>query len=101
MHGDDEKDAPGLDSEQLKQIEGEIFQQEEESRESILGSAVDFELWMTSHPSLRQIVMVENFSDILPSILNFFRAMLGFQIPEQPGEEPQSDQDDEDGDAQA
>ena len=91
----DEGDAPGLDPEQLAQVEGEIRSQEAENQASILGSQADFEMWMMAHPGLRPIVMVENFSDILPAIFNFFRAMLGYQFPEKQANDEDAAPDDE------
>lgn len=88
----EQDDFGGLDPEQLSQVTGELLGQEAENQASILGSQADFEVWLHSQPGLRSVVMVENFSEILPAVFNFFRAMLGLEVKDKLGDGEASDE---------
>jgi hypothetical protein len=66
-----------LDEAQLNQLVQHLQMQEEASQESALESVESFNLWISSHPALRQMAIVGSISEIGPAILNFLRALLG------------------------
>jgi hypothetical protein len=72
----DEDDLP-LDEAQLNELVRHLQSEEEASRASALESVESLQLWLTSHPALRQMVIVESVSEIGPAVLSFLRAMLG------------------------
>lgn len=85
MPDDDEVDASlddaSLDKAQLDHLVEHLEAIEGASRESALESMASFELWITSHPALRQMPIVESISQIGPAILRFLRMMLGLEKP--------------------
>lgn len=64
------------------ELMGELLQHlqsdEAASQESTLKSLDSLEGWLTSHPALRQMLVVERFADVGPAILSFLRLMLGY-----------------------
>ena len=87
----DEENTPPLDDADMQELLAHLKEAEGESAESILASSASFELWLRTHPALAQMPMVENLTDIVPAVLKFLRAMLGFSIPEDGPQEPGAD----------
>jgi len=81
----------GLSPELMDQLLQQLQSDEATSQASTLESLDSLQDWMSNHPSLRQMLVVEQFSDVGPALLSFLRLMLGYQ-PKQP------DADDADGD---
>jgi hypothetical protein len=73
--GDDD-DAP-LDDAQLSELVQHLQAEEAASQASALESVESLQLWMADHPALRQMAVVESFSEVGPAILRFLRTMLG------------------------
>jgi|GEM_PF-5718815 len=74
---EDDGVAPSLDENQLSELVQHLQTEEEASRLSTLQSVESFNLWITNHPALRQMVIVESVSKIGPAILRFLRALFG------------------------
>ena len=72
----DDDDLP-LDEAQLNELVQHLQTEEEASRASALEFVESLQLWLTSHPALRQMAIVELVSEIGPAVLSFLRAMLG------------------------
>ncbi len=67
-----------LDEAQLNELIAQLQSDEQTSVESTLESEVSFRNWIDSHPALRQMIIPEKISDIVPAIWKFLRYMLGF-----------------------
>ncbi len=75
---DEDHDVTGsLDEAQLNALVEHLQTEEEASRASTLESVESFQLWLTNHPALRQMVIVNSISQIGPAILRFLRGLLG------------------------
>jgi hypothetical protein len=78
MQKDDEDDDAPLDDAQLSELVQHLQATEEDARASALESVASLQLWVMSHPGLRQmIVNVDALAEIGPAILRFLRSMLG------------------------
>ena len=66
-----------LDQEQLSELVQHLQAEEEASQASALESVESFNVWVASHPALRQMVALDSIAQIGPAILKFLRAMLG------------------------
>jgi hypothetical protein len=79
MADHDANDATeGLSPELMGQLLEQLQTDEASSQASTLESLDSLQNWMTNHPALRQMAVVEHFADIGPSILSFLRLMLGY-----------------------
>jgi hypothetical protein len=76
MQKDDEPTG-SLDQGQLDELVQHLEATEEASRASALESVESLHLWLTNHPALRQMAIVDSIAQIGPAILRFLRAMLG------------------------
>jgi hypothetical protein len=94
--GKDDDGSGSLNEAQLNELVQHLQTEEEASRESALESEASFQLWLANHPALRQMAVVESFSQIGPAILQFLRALLGLDRGK--GEAPETGQEDK-GDA--
>ena len=73
-----EDDEAPLDDEQLGKLVEHLQAEAEASQAGTLESVESLRVWLTSHPALRQMAIVESITQIGPAILHFLRAMLGF-----------------------
>jgi hypothetical protein len=85
--GKDDDAAGSLDKEQLAELVQHLEATEGASRASALESVESFHLWVTNHPALRQMAIVDSISQIGPAVLRFLRALLGLDKGE--GDRPQ------------
>jgi hypothetical protein len=76
MEKDDDVSG-SLDAAQLDELVQHLQTEEEASREGTLQSVESLQLWMTNHPALRQMVIVESIAKIGPAILRVLRVLLG------------------------
>ena len=67
----------GLDESQLSQVIAQLQSDEQISIESTLESEVSFTNWLNGHPAMRQMLLPEKLTDVVPVILKFLRYMLG------------------------
>lgn len=61
----------------LDRLVEHLQSEERESQEATLSSMESFQLWVTTHPALRQMAIVQNFTDIAPAIFQVLRRLLG------------------------
>jgi len=81
-----EDPTEGLSPELMDELLQQLKSDEAGSQASTLESLDSLQDWMTNHPALRQMLVVEQFSDVGPAILSFLRLMLGYKT-----EEPDAD----------
>jgi hypothetical protein len=84
-------DPDPLDEAQLNELIQHLQSEEEASRASALESVESLQLWLTSHPALRQMVIVDSVDQIGPAVLSFLRAMLGLDSPSAASRASESD----------
>ena len=77
MSEDDPKMA--LDDEQMKALVGHLKTEEQTSLESTLKSVSSLQAWISQHPAMRQMPIVDSFSEIGPTILRVLRILLGLE----------------------
>ncbi len=66
-----------LDKDDLNELIEHLQSDEQISLESTLASIGSFKHWVNSHPAMRQMLIVDNISDIVPAIWKFLRIMFG------------------------
>ena len=64
-------------SEELQQIVAQLQSEEVQADDARISSEESFQLWVMTHPVLRQMHIVESLSQLAPAILAFVRSMLG------------------------
>jgi hypothetical protein len=69
--------APELSPEDLAQLVEHMQKEEIEADDARLSSLESFELWITSHPALRQMQIVNSLKEIGPAILEVVKRLLG------------------------
>lgn len=74
-----EEEIKGLPPELMGELLQHLQSDEAASQASTLESLDSLQDWMSNHPALRQMAVVEQFSDIGPSLLSFLRLMLGIE----------------------
>ncbi len=74
-----DKDVPveGLDEADLNQLVEHLEAEEATARQSTLSSLESLEMWIATHPALRQMAVVENFAQVGPALLTVLRKLLG------------------------
>lgn len=68
-----------LDETELNELIGQLELEERDLVESTLASISSFQLWIDSHPAMRQMLIVEKVSDIVPAVWKFLRIMFGLE----------------------
>jgi hypothetical protein len=90
-----EEPGQGLDEAQLNELMAQLQSDEQISIESTLESEISLKNWIVSNPALRQMLIPEKLSDIVPALLNFLRFMLGLDRgpPQDPSASPDEEAD--------
>lgn len=78
-------DGPNADAElgseiseaELSELVEHLQSEEEAAREATLSSAESFQMWVMTHPALRQMALVENIAQLAPAIMTVLRRLLG------------------------
>lgn len=70
-------DNLGLGGDELTRLVEHLQTEERESQEASLSSLDSFHTWLHAHPALRQMAVVEKFSEIGPAIMRAIRQLLG------------------------
>lgn len=68
----------GLPQEELDLLRQQMEKEEFEADDARLSSMESFELWVASHPALRQMHIVQNLHQIGPALLEALKRLLGF-----------------------
>jgi hypothetical protein len=67
----------GLPQEDLDQLIGHLQAEEVEAEDARLSSLESLQLWVSTHPAMRQMAIVENLNQFGPAILLVLRRLLG------------------------
>lgn len=62
--------------------------EDDAGRESTLASEESFRDWISNHPALRQMIPVDSYSEIVPTILRALRALFGLDSRDAEPDEP-------------
>ena len=68
-----------LDEAELNEVIEYLQSDEQISVENTLESMSSFQLWIDSHPAMRQMLIADKISDILPAVWKFLRIMFGLE----------------------
>ena len=82
-----------LSETELNELISQLESDEQASLESTLESEVSFRSWINSNPAMRQMLIPEKISDIVPVMLKFLRFMLG--LDKEPSHIMEPDLDDD------
>jgi len=66
-----------LEAGDLDRLVGHLREQEAEAQEATLSSLESFEMWVATHPALRQMQAFENIAQIGPALIQVLRRLLG------------------------
>jgi hypothetical protein len=72
-----ENPEPELSEAELNELIAQLQSDEQTSLESTLESEISFRNWISGNPAMRQMLIPEKVSDIVPAVLKFLRYMLG------------------------
>ncbi|MDX2289014.1 MAG: hypothetical protein NW217_09360 [Hyphomicrobiaceae bacterium] len=67
----------GLSGEDLNRLVEHLQAEEKEAQEATLSSLESFEMWVATHPALRQMAIPENLAQMGPAILEVLKRLLG------------------------
>ncbi len=67
----------GISGEDLDRLVEHLQAEEKEAQEATLSSLESLELWVATHPALRQMAIPENLAQIGPAILEVLKRLLG------------------------
>lgn len=73
----DPEDRQPISPDDLDQIVGHLQAEEAASREATLNSLESFQLWVMTHPALRNSALAENLAQIAPALFTAIRRLLG------------------------
>lgn len=66
-----------LTDEQLNELVRHLEAEERDAQEATLSSLESFNLWIMTHPALRQMAIVDSVAQLTPAILTVLRRLLG------------------------
>ncbi|MDX2257718.1 MAG: hypothetical protein NW205_02270 [Hyphomicrobiaceae bacterium] len=75
MVGDD--DGDGMGGPDLDRLVEHLKAEEAEAREATLSSMESFELWVATHPALRQMGIPDNLAQLGPALLEVLKRLIG------------------------
>jgi hypothetical protein len=70
-------EVKGVSGGDLDRLVEHLQSEEREAQEATLSSTESFQLWIMTHPALRQMQIVESLAQIGPAIIQVLRRLLG------------------------